>query len=132
MVKVHKFPGGNSEDIQHHLIPIIKKKPSYLILHVGTNDATKSSSRDILNKLLNLKMQVTQELPDCKVFISTPTLRSDNGKAMLTLKQVTKHLLELNIDIVDNRNITEQGVGRKVLHLNTKGTSILTTNFILR
>ena len=46
-----------------------------------------------------------ENLPDCKVFISTPTLRSGNGKATLTVNQLTNHLLQLNTDIVDNRNI---------------------------
>ena len=43
-------------------------------------------------------------MPDCKVFISTPTLRSDNEKATLAVNQLTNHLLQLNIDIVGNRN----------------------------
>ena len=46
-----------------------------------------------------------EKLPDCKVFILTPTLRPDNGKATFTVDQLTNHLLQLNIDIVDNRNI---------------------------
>ena len=54
-VKVRKFPGGTVDDLRHHALPIIRKQPKYLIIHAGTNDAVKFTSRDILNKLLQLK-----------------------------------------------------------------------------
>ena len=38
-VKVRNFPGATVPDMVHYLIPIIQKKPSNIILHVGTNDA---------------------------------------------------------------------------------------------
>ena len=39
LVKVRNFPGATVADMEHYLIPIIQKKPSNIILHVGTNDA---------------------------------------------------------------------------------------------
>ena len=71
-------------------------------------------------------------MPDCKVFILTPTLRSDNGKATLTVNQLTNHLLQLNIDIVDNRNIVSKHLGREGLHLNGSGSCRLAINFLER
>ena len=65
-----------------------------------------------------------------KVIISSPVLRTDNGKAMLTLKNLNKLMKELKINIIDNDNIKEQHLGRKGLHLNGKGTSRLAMNFI--
>ena len=38
-VKVFHFSGARIEDLNHYIVPIIKNKPDYLILHVGTNDA---------------------------------------------------------------------------------------------
>ena len=70
MVKVRNFPGANVEDMRHKLMSIIKKKPSHLIIHAGTNDAKRFTSREILNQLLNLKKIVTDQVPDCKVKIS--------------------------------------------------------------
>ena len=93
---------------------------------------TIQTSRDILNKLLNFKSLIQEKLPDCKVFISTPTLRSDNGKATLTVNQLTNHLLQLNIDIVDNRNIISKHLSRKGLHLNESGSRYLAINFLER
>ena len=45
MVKVRNFPGANVEDMPHNLTPLIRKKPSHLIIHAGTNDAKKFTSR---------------------------------------------------------------------------------------
>ena len=44
-VKVFYFSGARINDTNHHLMPIIAKRPDYLILHIGTNDATTSTSR---------------------------------------------------------------------------------------
>ena len=59
-----------------------------------------------------------------------PVLRSDNGKVALTLKQVTNHLLELNTDIVDNRNTVDWVLGTKRLHLNATGLSLSANNLV--
>ena len=85
-----------------------------------------------MDKLLNFKSLIQEKLIDCKVFISTPALRSDNGKATLTANQLTNHLLQLNIDIVGNRNIISKRLSRKGLHLNESGSRHLAINFLER
>ena len=57
-------------------------------------------------QLLNFKKFVSEQVPHFKVLISTPTLRSHDGKAALTVSQLTNHLRHLKIDIVDNTTIT--------------------------
>ena len=44
VVKVRNFPGANVENMRHNLIQLIRKKPSHLIIHAGTNDAKKFGS----------------------------------------------------------------------------------------
>ena len=122
--------GADVDKLRHRLIPILEKRPSHLFLHGGTNDAASSTSREILDKLLSLKSLIISKIPNCKVYISTSTFRSDNGKATLTIKQLTNHLTELEIDLIDNRNITDRGIGRKGLHLNSIGTKQLAKNFL--
>ena len=39
-VKVFHFSGAIIEDINQYIISIIKKQPDYLIMHIGTNNAT--------------------------------------------------------------------------------------------
>ena len=44
---VKRFPGSAVDDLCHHIIPIIRKKPANMIIHTGTNDAPSSTSREI-------------------------------------------------------------------------------------
>ena len=129
-VKVRNFPGATVPDMEHYLIPIIQKKPSNIILHVGTNDAKNLPSRTVLDNLLKLKALVRDSLPTCRVFISTPTLRTDDGKAQITVRQLTKHLLQLKIDTISNNNINVRHLGGKGLHLNQSDSNLLSKNFV--
>ena len=130
LVKVKRFPGSTVDDLSHHIIPIIRKKPTNMIIHTGTNDAPSSTSREIQDNLLKLKALVNEKLPQCKVWLSTPTLRTDNGKATLTVSQLVNHLLNLNIDVIDNRNIKSRHLSRKGLHLNDSESKLLARNFL--
>ena len=125
-----KFPGATVHDLNYHVYPILRKKPKHIIVHIRTNDATRSTSREIFDKLLKLKTLIKETLPETEVTFSTPTIRSDNGKAALTVRNLCDHLLDLNMDILDNRNITSKHLGRKVLHLNKAGSTHLPKNII--
>ena len=119
-------------DLNYHVDPILRKKPKHIIVHIGTNDATRSTSREILGKLLKLKTLIKETLPEIEVTFSTPTIRSDNGKAALTVRNLCGHLLDLNMDILDNRNITSKHLGRKGLHLNKAGSTRPSKNIIYK
>ena len=127
-VRIRKFPGATVDDLNYHVHPILRKKPKHIIIHIGTNDATHSTSREILDKLLKLKTLIKETLPETEVTFSTPTIRSDNGKAALTVRNLCGHLLDLNMDILDNRNITSKHLARKGLHLNKAGSTRLAKN----
>ena len=127
-LKVHNFRDATLDDMKYHVIPIIRKEPSFAILHIGANDAAHTTSKEILDQILELKALIIKELPTCRVVISTPTVRSDDAKAALTVSQLTNKLLELNIETVDNRNINHRNLGQKGLHLNQSGTSRFAKN----
>ena len=76
-----------------------------VILHVGTNNAPTSTSREILDKLIGLKLCNAEKLPNCKIIFSTPITRTDNSKAMLTIKKINDIREEVNVEIIDNNNI---------------------------
>ena len=99
-VKVCNFLGATVADMEHNLIPIIRKKPSTIILHVWTHDVKNLPSRTVLHNLLKLKFLVKDSLPTCRVFISTSTLSIDDDKARITVSRFTKHLLQLKIDTI--------------------------------
>ena len=56
-----------------------------MIIYIGTNTTPSSLSREIQDNLLKTKYLVNQKLPQCKVWLPTPTLTTDHGKATLTL-----------------------------------------------
>ena len=116
--------------MQHNLVPILERNPCRLILHVGTNNAESCTSREILDKLQKLKTFISEKCPQFQIIFSTPTIMSDKAKANLTVRQLTNHLLQLEIDVVDNRNITDRCIGRKRFHLNISGTIQLAKNFL--
>ena len=123
-VRIRKFPGANVNDFNYHVHPILCKKPKHIIVHIGTNDATCSTSREILGKILKLKTLIRETLPETKVTFSTPTIRSDIGKAALTVRALCDYLLD------NSRNITSKHLGRKGLHLNKAGSTRLAKNII--
>ena len=97
LVKVKRFPSSTVDDLSHHIIPIIRKKPTNIVIHTGRKYPPSSTSREIQGNLLKLKALVNKKLPQYKVWLSTPTLRTDNGKATSTVSQLVNHLLNLNM-----------------------------------
>ena len=67
------------DNLNYHVHPVLRKKPKHIIVHIGTSDATCSTSGEILNKFLKLKTFIIKTLSEIKVTFSTPTIRSDNG-----------------------------------------------------
>ena len=98
-VKVRFFRGGTIEDMEDNSKTILIREPDYIILHVGTNNATHLTAGDMFDKLLQLKSTILDDRKSCEVIILQPTLRSDNGKAALTNHHLCNLLEELNIDV---------------------------------
>ena len=65
VVKVLDFRGATIDNLKHHLVPLLKKKPGHIILHIGTNDAVSKTSKQILDELLQLKQYNINTLPTC-------------------------------------------------------------------
>ena len=130
VVKDRDFRGATIDDLKHHLVPLLKKKPEHIILHTGTNDAVSKTSRQIFDELLQLKQSILNTLPACRAIVYRPTIRSNNGKAALTLSNFNKLLGQLEVDFIDNLNIKEVHLGKKVRHLNKKGKNRLELNFL--
>ena len=128
-IKLFYFSDARINDMNHHLMPIIAKRPDYLILHVGTNDVRFNTSRQIIDNLLMLKCNILKQLPNCRVIVFKPTFQIHHGKADLTLRNVNKHLETLNLECIENGNISSRHLGRKRLDLNSKGKGGLLFKF---
>ena len=112
-----------------YITPLLQKRPSYIFLHIGSNDSINKPSEQIFDEILNLKMFIEQELPSCQVFLSAPVLRTDNRKANLTLKNLETLMKGLD-NVIFNENIDGYCLGGKGLHLNPKGSGRLAINYL--
>ena len=131
-VKVRPHKGACIRDMYDHLNALLRKKPTYLILHVGTNDASKESTTSdmVYDELIHLKDYAESKVPGMKVIISCPVVRSDNKLANMKILHVRNKLKRDGIKIINNENVTYDHLGRRGLHLNRKGTSRLAMNMI--
>ena len=64
------------EDMSDYLMPSLRRKPSEIILHVGTNNLKSSEPIEIVN--LGFK-KIQNHCPDIKVIISSLILRFEKS-----------------------------------------------------
>ena len=128
--KVRIYRGASVDDMFYNVFPLLRKAPTNIIIHAGTNTARTENSSDIAGKLLDLKYFILSWLPHCNVIISGLVNRYDNGKAQLTVERTNERLINTGIQIIDNSNIERIHLGRKGHHLNPHGTGKLAMNFI--
>ena len=55
-------------------------------------------------------------------------IRHDHGKANLTIRNVNKHLENLELECIDNNNINVEHLEQKGFYLNPKGNGRLDLN----
>ena len=125
------FHGGCTVRCMYsHLAAAIKSKADYIMIHIGTNDCFTKTSDEVLTELKKLKNYIEELLPSTKVIISLPTVRTDNTKANIIIKNFNLKLKRLNYAHLDNTNINESHLGRKGLHLNKQGITCMAKNII--
>ena len=86
----------------------------------------------LFDKLLNLKKFIEHTLLESNVVISNLITRTDNGKASLTVIKTNEHFHGLQMDVIDNGNITSNKLSKGGLHLNPRGFGKLAIDFIRR
>ena len=131
-VKVKNFPGATIDDPYDYIKPLLIECPDNIILHVGTNNTVNEPSKVVPGKLLDLKKFIENTLPGNNVIISNLITQTDNSKATLTVIKPNENLDGLQMDIIDNGNITSNELDKGGLHLNPRGLGKLAFNFIRR
>ena len=57
-------------------------------------------------------------------------VRTDNTKANTTIRKTNRLIKELQIQTVDNSNISEKHLGKRGLHLNQEGNTVFASNLL--
>ena len=106
------FPEATIDDMYDYIKPLLKGCPDNIVLHVRTNNMVNELSKLVLDKLLNLKKFIEHTLPESYVVISNLITRTVNGKASLTVIKTNEHLHGLQMDVIDNGNITSNELNK--------------------
>ena len=130
LIKVRSFPGATCSDIYHYLVTILERKPDHVILHVGRNDVAHYEGTEIVDKLLELKSFIAEQLPTTHIVISHPITRTDSKHLAMKIGDIQSHLRKLQIDMIENGNINSNHLNSRGLHLNGKGILQFAKNLI--
>lgn len=131
-VVVKSFSGARTKCMKSYMIPTADMSADNIILHCGTNDVHKSEPHEIANNILNLALDLNTDKNN--VIISGLVQRSDdssaNEKVLIVNNRLQNLCNERNIGFIDNSNINpKEHLNRSRLHLNIKGTLLLSQNF---
>ena len=135
-VKINKFPGAHSQQIQHYSKWTIKHdEPDSIVIVSGTNDINYDnppSAAAISKKVLDIGRQA-QKMGLKKIFICGITLRKsrfhDNIIRDINLA-LRLQSSEEGFIFIDNDDIFRSDLNRDGLHLNPNGTDKLMHNIL--
>ena len=120
------------EDILDKIDGLLKVKPDFLLVHVGTNDPT--NNVNFVNSVKKKVKQGKNFSPNTKLVFLSVILRKDKKDISKKVGEINQRLKnyckQRNIDFVDNSNIVEEHLGSKKLHLNQRSNSLLAKNIL--
>ena len=111
-----------------------REKSDHYILHVGTNDLCLDRSPEVIAKsIIDLALTLKSESHD--VSVSNIIVRNDNDTLNKRRYEVNVVLMELckenNIYLIENsKKIKSQHLNKGKLHLNQKGSRLLSAIFL--
>ena len=129
--KVRSFPGALVEDLFYYIVPLLRKKPTNIIVHAGVNNTENNTASSIFSKLKKLQEFIKSNLPTCKVSFGTIIDRADKPDAQKTVVETNELMKKGKMMTIDNSRIDKyKHLGMKGLHLNQRGTALLAVNYI--
>ena len=73
---------------------------------------------EIVDKLLELKLFIVEQLPTTHIVIYHPITRTDSKHIVMKIGDIQSHLGKLQIDMTENGNIRSNHLNSRGLHLN--------------
>ena len=110
MIKVRSFPGARTNDMLFYSVPLLKKNPDKIIIHIGTNDAPHLCPDEMLQDLNKLRDMVLKYCPQSKIIISTPVLRTDKANSHENNIEFIHLLKNSRFDCIHHENILEEHI----------------------
>jgi hypothetical protein len=133
-VRKFTYPGKTCEEIAECIDSIIvNDDPSQVIIHCGTNNLTTDQAEVCVDKIKNLVGKVKTKFPNSSIGVSSLTYREDINVDLIRVKvndQLKRLAHDNNFQFIDNSVIGSTCLNNSNLHLNAKGTSLLTVQFI--
>ena len=132
-VYVKHFCGAKTKCMKDYIKPLQRENSDQYILLVGTNDFCLGRSSELIVKsIIDLVLTLKSESHD--VSVSNIFVRNDSDSLNKKGCEVNAVLLELfkenNIYLIDNsRKIKPQHLNKDKLHLNQKGSRLLSDIF---
>ena len=114
-VKVDSFSGATTTEMKHFIKPLVQRKPTEIILHVGTNDVDIHSAEEVADNIIKLTDDIKKRGIRC--IVSSLVVRADS-----------ELLRSAVIDVNVLRDSLPQDNSR--LHLNRREDAALAHNFI--
>ena len=85
--KVRSKPGASIEDMFFFITPYLRKNPTNIICHVGTNNTRSDSAEQIMEKLVQLKEYIMSKCPSAKLVFSNLIVRTDDPIASRVVRE---------------------------------------------
>ena len=113
-----------------HLVPHLRKKPTRVVLLLGTNNCGDDDPKVIVEKLMRLKTFILSRCC-CEVYFTTLITRTDSFQLYTKVNEVNFQLRDMGLRLMDNANIDARYLTKQGLHLNRGGIDLLIQNFVL-
>ena len=97
-------------------VPLLKKKPDKVIIHVGTNDAPHFTPDEMFKNMKELRLLIQKMAPSAKIIISSPVLRIDKVNSDINNKKFISLLTSIDWDCIHHENIDGSHLNKYGLH----------------
>ena len=87
-IKVRTLPGVTVNDMKFFAVPLLKKKPDKVIIHVGTNDAPHFTPDEMFKNKKELHLLIQKMVPSAKIIISSPVICVDKANSGITTRSL--------------------------------------------
>ena len=134
LVTVKSFPASTTEDMESYCIPTIRAEPDELILHVGTNDLQMNTSRQVIDNIVNLADNISQNCTS-ELTISSLLKRLDKPNLDSKVTEINNGLRKFAANggwkFISHNNINRKNhFNSSGLHLSHEGNSLFASNLI--